>query len=120
VVLDVVSSREAIAAVHEVGQRQGLDGLRVGATIVESLAEITASVVETASVGGLILTGGDTARAVCDRLGAEGILILREVEPGIPLARMVGAHELPIVTKAGAFGTNDALVRAGRLLKGDG
>ena len=48
VVLDVVSSREAIAAVHEVGQRQGLDGLRVGATIVESLAEITASVVERA------------------------------------------------------------------------
>jgi uncharacterized protein YgbK (DUF1537 family) len=120
VVLDVVSSREAIAAAHELGRQQGLDGSHVGATIVESLAEITWSVVEMVPVGGLILTGGDTARAVCDRLGAEGILILREVEPGIPLALMVGAQELPIVTKAGAFGTAEALVRAGQMLKGDG
>jgi uncharacterized protein YgbK (DUF1537 family) len=118
VVLDVVSSRDAIAAAHALGRQRDMDSSRVGATIVESLAEITLSVVEMVSVGGLILTGGDTARAVCDRLGAEGILILREVEPGIPLARMVGAHELPIVTKAGAFGTADALIHAGRLLKG--
>jgi D-threonate/D-erythronate kinase len=120
VVLDVVSSRDAIAAAHALGRQNDMDGSQVGAVIVASLAEVTASIVELVQVGGLVLTGGDTARAVCDRLGAEGILILREVEPGIPLARMVGAHELPIVTKAGAFGTADALVRAGQMLKGDG
>jgi D-threonate/D-erythronate kinase len=96
-----------------------MDGSLVGAAIVASLAEIAASIVESLQVSGLILTGGDTARAVCDRLGAIGILILREVEPGIPLARMVGARELSIVTKAGAFGGGDALVHAAQMLKGD-
>ena len=119
VVLDVVSSRDAIAAAHACGRQNGMDASRVGAVIVASLAEVTASIVESIQVGGLILTGGDTARAVCDRLGTEGILIVREVEPGIPMARMVGTQELPIVTKAGAFGTADALVRAGQMLKGD-
>ena len=118
VVLEVESSREAIAATHALGRRKDLDESQVGATVVESLAEITLSIVERASVCGLILTGGATARAVCDRLGAEGILILREVEAGIPLALMVGAHEMPIVTKAGAFGNVDVLVHASRLLKG--
>lgn len=45
VVLDVLSSREAIAAAHELGQQLGLDGSRVGALIVESLAEIASWVV---------------------------------------------------------------------------
>jgi D-threonate/D-erythronate kinase len=119
VVLEVVSGRDAIEATHALGRQRGLDGAQVGTMLVRSLAEITAAIVESVPVGGLILTGGDTAKAVCDRLGAEGILVLREVEPGIPLARLVGAHELPIVTKAGAFGTEDALIRAGRFLRGD-
>jgi uncharacterized protein YgbK (DUF1537 family) len=68
----------------------------------------------------MILTGGDTARAVCDHLGARGILVIQEVEPGIPLARTVGSHEIPIVTKAGGFGNVDVLIHASRLLKGEG
>lgn len=120
VVLEVVSSREDIAATRTLGRQKDLDGSQVGAMVVESLAEITLSVVDSTTVGGLILTGGATARAVCDRLGAKGILILKEVEPGIPLARMVGTHEIPIVTKAGGFGNVDALIHASRLLKGDG
>ena len=118
VVLEVLSSREDIAATQALGRRKDLDGAQAGVELVRSLAEICASVIERIEVGGLILTGGDTARAVCDRLGARGILILCEVEPGIPLARMVGPYEVAIVTKAGGFGSPDALLLAGRLLRG--
>jgi uncharacterized protein YgbK (DUF1537 family) len=70
-------------------------------------------------VGGLILTGGDTARAVCRQLGARGLELLAEVEPGVPLGRLVGRTRLLAVTKAGAFGSEQALVRAReQLLKG--
>jgi uncharacterized protein YgbK (DUF1537 family) len=118
VVLEVLSSREDIAATQALGRRRDLDGAQAGVELVRSLAEICASVLEHIEVSGLVLTGGDTARAVCDRLGARGILILREVEPGIPLARIVGPHEVAIVTKAGGFGSADALFIASRLLKG--
>jgi uncharacterized protein YgbK (DUF1537 family) len=117
VVLDVVSGRDDISATKNLGLQMGLDGAQVGRRVVESMAEITYAVVETAPVAGLILTGGDTARAVCDRFAAYGILVLQEVEPGIPLARMIGHRELPIVTKAGGFGDVEALIHASRLLK---
>jgi 4-hydroxythreonine-4-phosphate dehydrogenase len=50
---------------------------------------------------GLVLTGGETARAVCDRVGVTAIELIREIEPGVPLGRV---GDLGIVTKAGAFG----------------
>jgi 4-hydroxythreonine-4-phosphate dehydrogenase len=58
---------------------------------------------------GLVLTGGETARAVCDRVGVTAIELIREIEPGVPLGR---AGDLGIVTKAGAFGGPATLSRA--------
>ena len=58
---------------------------------------------------GLVLTGGETARAVCDRVGVTAIELIREIEPGVPLGR---AGDLGIVTKAGAFGDPGTLSRA--------
>lgn len=69
---------------------------------------------------GVILTGGDTAKAVCRHLGVSGIQLLREVEPGIPLGRLVGDTPLPVVTKAGAFGSELSLSHAKTALKGEG
>src|SRR6202043_2501527 len=74
-------------------------------------------------LGGLLCTGGETARALLDAAGAAGIRLLGEVEPGVPLGRALGWRDLPIVTKAGAFGTARTLVhcRAAlhHLLRGD-
>jgi D-threonate/D-erythronate kinase len=74
-------------------------------------------------LGGLLCTGGETARALLDAAGAAGIRLLGEVEPGVPLGRAVGWRDLPVVTKAGAFGTERTLVhcRAAlrHLLRGD-
>jgi uncharacterized protein YgbK (DUF1537 family) len=69
-------------------------------------ADLTAAVDHAA---GLVLTGGETARAVCDRVGVTAIELIREIEPGVPLGR---AGDLGIVTKAGAFGDPGTLCRA--------
>jgi uncharacterized protein YgbK (DUF1537 family) len=65
-------------------------------------------------VRGLILTGGDTARAVCRELGCTQLRLGGEVEPGIPLANMEDGRYpgLTVVTKAGGFGTEASLWRA--------
>jgi len=59
----------------------------------------------------LVLSGGDTALAVCRALGVQGIRSLREILPGIPLGTLIGGccDGLPVVTKAGGFGAVDAL-----------
>jgi uncharacterized protein YgbK (DUF1537 family) len=69
-------------------------------------------------VKGLVLTGGDTAAAVCSALAATTLWLRGEVRPGIAWGRLLdGALPgLPVVTKAGGFGADDALEAALRHL----
>lgn len=67
----------------------------------------------------MILTGGDTAKGVCKQLSVSGIQLIQEVEPGIPLGRLIGANPLLVVTKAGAFGNENSLLHAKHALKGE-
>lgn len=64
--------------------------------------------------GGLVLTGGDVAMAVCDGLRADAIRLHGDVLPGIPWGTLLGGKRpgLPIVTKAGSFGGDGALLTA--------
>ncbi|GHB01085.1 four-carbon acid sugar kinase family protein [Streptomyces termitum] len=70
---------------------------------------------------GLVLTGGETAEAVLRALGAVGLDLHDEPEPGIArgvLAGPPGAPRLPVVVKAGGFGDDAALLRLHALLTG--
>jgi uncharacterized protein YgbK (DUF1537 family) len=74
----------------------------------EQAARITAGLALAAGpaiahAAGLLLTGGETARAVCDRAGMTAIELVAEVEPGVPLGR-AGTPARAIVTKSGGFG----------------
>ncbi|MGZ3371349.1 MAG: nucleotide-binding domain containing protein, partial [Caulobacteraceae bacterium] len=64
--------------------------------------------------GALAVTGGETARAVLSAAGVRALEVRGELEPGVVLS-MAGA--LPVVTKAGAFGRADSLVRAVEALR---
>lgn len=68
--------------------------------------------------GGLVMTGGDTAAAVCAALAATAIRLGGDVLPGIPWGSLEGGvlPGLPVVTKAGSFGGEDALLTAIRFL----
>jgi uncharacterized protein YgbK (DUF1537 family) len=63
-------------------------------------------------VRALILTGGDTALSVFRHLGISQVRLIDEVLPGIPYSQVVDGEfdGLNIVTKAGAFGNEKALV----------
>ena len=76
--------------------------------IAGRLADVAGWLVEAELVGGLVLTGGDTAAAVCRRLGAILIELHGELIPGIAAGALLdGRHAgLPVITKAGAFECN--------------
>ncbi|MDO8336990.1 MAG: four-carbon acid sugar kinase family protein [Microcella sp.] len=59
------------------------------------------------------LVGGDGARAVLRRLGAEGLVVRDAAVEGAPLMAIVGGpHDgLAVWTKAGGFGVDDTLIR---------
>jgi uncharacterized protein YgbK (DUF1537 family) len=64
-------------------------------------------------IRGLILTGGDTALAVFKHLGISHVRLIDEILPGIPYGQVLGGEfaGLSVVTKAGAFGDESALVK---------
>jgi uncharacterized protein YgbK (DUF1537 family) len=69
-------------------------------------------------VGGLIVTGGETARAILDRAGISGLRMQGEIEPGAPIGVSTGDVAIPVITKAGAFGDRTTLERCRAILRG--
>lgn len=80
----------------------------------ERLAKIVRAWAAQASPGGVVLAGGATARAVCEEIEADGILLQGEVSPGIPYGRILGGEwdGVAVITKAGGFGGPGALLDA--------
>lgn len=72
-----------------------------------------------AKISGLFLSGGDTAMGCFEKAGALGSSIITEIAAGIPLMRLIGGNHggLKVVTKAGAFGGEDAVFYALRKLR---
>ena len=66
-------------------------------------------------VGALVATGGETARAILDGLGIASLFMLGELERGLPFSfAHVDDRSLPLLTKAGAFGSQETLVSCWR------
>lgn len=112
---------EAIRSAGQHAARGGTVALAVAGTapaastraLVQGITARTDALLHAA--GTLVLTGGDTARAVLDRLGVDRLEVLGELEPGICLSR---AGDRFFVTKAGGFGDSHSLVRVLRHLRG--
>ena len=83
-----------------------------------ALADITQRLAAEFTPGALVLTGGATARFVCERLGAHGVRLEGELQPGVPFGTLHGGlwHGVQVVTKAGGFGTPDTLLDVVRAL----
>jgi uncharacterized protein YgbK (DUF1537 family) len=85
--------------------------------IMDVMADVAVAALEEARVDAgdlaLILTGGDTALGVLQLLDYQGIELEGELLAGIVRGKLRGGpwDGLTIVTKAGAFGKEDALVR---------
>lgn len=72
-----------------------------------------------ATARGLIATGGETARALLLAAGVPALRLAAQVEPGIPLSLVTSgpAAGLSVITKAGAFGNLQTLLRCRDMLR---
>jgi uncharacterized protein YgbK (DUF1537 family) len=89
--------------------------LSLGPQLAQNLAatlKVTAPV-----IGAIAATGGETAAALLSGLGVNGIRLADEIEPGVSLGLTLGSLSVPVVTKAGAFGDEDSLVRINKRLR---
>ena len=99
-----------------VAHHQDAVDLGEGLLLCRSLAALVAPFA--ARIGALVSTGGETARAVLQAVGASGLRLIREVETGVPLSMIEGWQPIPMITKAGAFGTRDTLHHCRAVLHG--
>jgi uncharacterized protein YgbK (DUF1537 family) len=83
-----------------------------GQFVAARLAQIVAAPDVSSQVGGLVLTGGDVAAAVCTALEATALWLEGEITPGIPRGVLEAGRlrATPIATKAGSFGDDNALL----------
>jgi uncharacterized protein YgbK (DUF1537 family) len=79
-----------------------------------SLAGMTSSV--SSRIGGLVAAGGETARVLLQGWGISGLRLIEELERGVPVSMAEDWRRLPVITKAGDFGSPDTLLRCAQFL----
>jgi uncharacterized protein YgbK (DUF1537 family) len=77
--------------------------------LLTGLSAVLGPVACTASA--VVATGGETAAAMLDAIEAQSIRLIDELEPGICLGVTSSPNARMLVTKAGAFGNAQCLVR---------
>lgn len=114
ILLRTAESPEAALAEKQAAERLGLWGEKLNRIVTGTLAEILLAVAVPSRTGGFIFTGSDIARGVLQLLGASGLDLVGEVAPGVPVGRIRGGrfHGVPVVTKAGGYGSRQILWEA--------
>jgi uncharacterized protein YgbK (DUF1537 family) len=112
-------SQEEYRKAEDSARRSGLSPEAMGAFTQNVMGKLALRILERVKISGLFLSGGDTAISCFENAGALGSSIVTEIAAGIPVMRLIGgAYEgLKVVTKAGAFGKEDAVWYALRKLR---
>lgn len=119
VVVSAGVSQEVVERTMDRASSLGMSSRETAGEIASAFGRICRGIAAKVELKGLVLTGGDTALSCFRHLSADGFGVAGEVAPGIPVGLLKGGlcDGLRVVTKAGAFGAEDALCRAVDRLK---
>jgi uncharacterized protein YgbK (DUF1537 family) len=104
-------SPEDVREVQQFGKALGLSVTETGAMIADALAKVARRLVESRRVARLIISGGETAGAVCAQAGFGALEVGMPVEPGVPYCFPASHPDLMVVLKSGNFGSEDFYLR---------
>lgn len=118
IAVDAVAKAQAQVLVVQASAAPGV-GESDAVAVARRLAEGAAALLAKGGIGALVVTGGDTAIAILQRLGRSTVRVIGTLLPGIPYSRIQGpAGELLFVTKAGGFGAPDTFHTIASRLRG--
>jgi len=112
-IIRTAPTREAVTNSFETGERYGMDRFAVSESIASFLGETTGDIIRKFNMKGILLTGGDTAIKTAINLNVSGIILKDEIIHGIPFGHYADEQykNIIIVSKAGGFGSEDAIFR---------
>ncbi|HLN22336.1 MAG TPA: four-carbon acid sugar kinase family protein [Bacteroidales bacterium] len=101
------------------GSLRGMTGFKVSERISTFLGRLVRYILEDVNVRGLLFTGGDTAIKAFRSLGVRGTVIKGEIDEGIPYGYFDDEryNDIMIVSKAGGFGNENAVVKILEFIK---
>jgi uncharacterized protein YgbK (DUF1537 family) len=76
---------------------------------LEAIVGVACQAIAETGVRRVLVTGGETARALCDAVGVPMLRVLGDIEPGLVLA---GSGDWLFAIKPGGFGSESSWVRA--------
>lgn len=113
VLVHTVNEHDIVINTKKIGYEKGLDDAAIGQMVSSSISIIARRIQKNTGCKKIIAAGGDTSSAVSNALGIYKMLILKEIEPGVPTMYGYGeAGEMLLVFKSGSFGTEAFLKKA--------
>ncbi|MGI6225719.1 MAG: four-carbon acid sugar kinase family protein [Peptococcales bacterium] len=108
-----------VELVKSEGIRLGLGNLEITNQVALSLQKFMIDILGKVQIAGLMVTGGATALQLLEGTQAFGIEVSEEIEPGVPIGKIVGGicDGLKIITKAGGFGSSQVFCHGAEILK---
>ena len=113
---EILSAENVIVRIGPEANGQAAAGksarLHRAESVIEGIGFFVAAILKRCRPGFLFATGGDTANAILTAIDGSAIRILGEIVRGMVHGRLIGGplNGLAMITKAGAFGQDDALV----------
>ncbi len=110
----------------EIAARHGIGSEEAGSRPAQFLGRLSSALMSEVPLGGVFISGGDTAIRIAEARGATGFVVGDEVLPGIPSGSFIQPESdttppktlaYPVITKAGGFGKPDALLGIFRFMK---
>ncbi len=111
-------TKHDVDAVNHFAKEQAISKEEAAGRLSVEMGRFAATLIKKFKPFGVLLTGGETAINTVHALGATGIKIDREILPGIQCGTLTGcAVKSLVVTKAGGFGSNDAILKTFQFFK---
>jgi len=119
IIIHSAPSADSVSRSVKIGQSYGLKGVEISEIIACFLGEIGSEIISTIKINGILMTGGDTAIKTALSLKISGTNIINEIQPGIPYGHFIEDNykNITVVTKAGSFGSEDAIYQVLTFLK---
>ncbi len=113
-IIRTVKSRKDLEEYRELAQKEGWEWEKVPSLISQKLGNLVKELIKRSDKRRTIIVfGGDTTRGVLESFSWKRINPGEELLPGVPLSQVITeeGEELYLITKAGAFGEKETLVK---------